>query len=423
MEPNSKSTICPNFFYTAFIDIGKMSQTQSECIVLLTNEYVTSKYLEDIWVLDMLPPEEFPDAALFHSLMDDYSFDLHGVNALPPDESPHDTIFSSDYIDLGLHHKFPIIIQAPFLLFCDFLAVNMRKFISDYVEYLLNKSGLYKEVHSPDINLLLKKYSTFSKLFMLDNEADSFLEKNKADYKNLSYEEARSRIIQIYERDWFDYILLQEYCAAYVKSPAVYGAPGHFAAFRQRYQLFEEKPYIPKITNDAITEKNLLLQSFQNRDDEKFKITFHEFVKNIPSKKKKTIVRSHFSVFLADMLEMIIDNCLTIKKCKLCGRYFVPIGNNNIEYCSRKRGAKQTCRDIGPKQYSQNKLKNDKVKNELKRIYNRLRNQKERHPEQPEYAKQFEEFKQKSKQLEHSYRAGELSESEMMSALDIWKAR
>ena len=61
--------------------------------------------------------------------------------------------------------------------------------------------------------------------------------------------------------------------------------------------------------------------------------------------------------------------------------------------------------------------------NELKRIYNRLRNQKERHPEQPEYAKQFEEFKQKSKQLEHSYRAGELSESEMMSALDIWKAR
>lgn len=123
------------------------------------------------------------------------------------------------------------------------------------------------------------------------------------------------------------------------------------------------------------------------------------------------------------MLKMIIENGYTIKKCKLCGQYFVPIGNNNIEYCSRIREGKQTCRDIGPKQYSQNKIKNDKVKNELKRIYNRLRNQKERHPEQPEYEKQFEEFKQKSKQLEYSYRAGELSESEMMSALDIWKAR
>nr|WP_300186173.1 DUF6076 domain-containing protein [uncultured Agathobaculum sp.] len=85
------------------------------------------------------------------------------------------------------------------------------------------------------------------------------------------------------------------------------------------------------------------------------------------------------------MLKMIIENGYTIKKCKLCGQYFVPIGNNNIEYCSRKRGTKQTCRDIDPKQHSQNKLKNDKVKNELKRIYNRLRNQKERHLEQPEY--------------------------------------
>lgn len=97
---------------------------------------------------------------------------------------------------------------------------------------------------------------------------------------------------------------------------------------------------------------------------------------------------------------MIINNRYTIKKCKLCGQYFVPIGNNNIKYCSHIYDNEETCREIGPKKYSQDKIKNDKVKNELKKIYNRLRNQKNRHLEQPEYAKQFEEFKQKKKQLE-----------------------
>ena len=261
-------------------------------------------------------------------------------------------------------------------------------------------------------------------MIMLDDIIEGHLELEKTkEYKQLSYEEAHLFLTKTYENAWFDFILLQKYCEAYINQPSLYGAPGYFDSFRQRYQIFDYYPVHGKMNENAELEKRLLREHYSNKDSNGFDSSFHEFTKKIPTLKKKTIVASNFSVFLSDMLKMIIENDYTIKKCKLCGRYFVPIGNNNIEYCSRKRGAKQTCRDIGPKQYSQNKIKNDKVKNELKRIYNRLRNQKERHPEQPEYEKQFEEFKQKSKQLEHSYRAGELSESEMMSALDIWKAR
>ena len=120
---------------------------------------------------------------------------------------------------------------------------------------------------------------------------------------------------------------------------------------------------------------------------------------------------------------MIIDNQYAIKECKLCGRYFVPIENNNIGYCSRIYKGKKTCRDIGPSVCAQNKIKKNKIKNEMKRIYNRLRNQKERHPKQTEYVQKFNQFVQEKKRLEQAYRAGKISESEVLSELDTWKTR
>lgn len=413
----------PSYYYTARLDIEKNSKTQGECILVLSNQYISNDYCEHLWIHDMVSSCGFLDSDLYHSLMSEYSFPIYGINFSLPDDVELEH-FPSDRNEKGYRPKFSPVIQAPFTLFCDFLAIDVQKFISELVNYLLNTSKLYQTNEIVDKNLLKRKYAPFSQMIMLDDIIEGHLELEKTkEYKQLSYEEAHLFLTKTYENAWFDFILLQKYCEAYINQPSLYGAPGYFDSFRQRYQIFDYYPVHGKMNENAELEKRLLREHYSNKDSNGFDSSFHEFTKKIPTLKKKTIVASNFSVFLSDMLKMIIENGYTIKKCKLCGQYFVPIGNNNIEYCSRIREGKQTCRDIGPKQHSQNKLKNDKVKNELKRIYNRLRNQKERHPEQPEYEKQFEEFKQKSKQLEYSYRAGELSESEMMSALDIWKAR
>lgn len=423
MENKKLHRECPSYYYTARLDIEKNSKTQGECILVLSNQYISNDYCEHLWIHDMVSSYGFLNSDLYHSLMSEYSFPIYGINFALPDDVEYE-IFPLDRNEKGYRPKFSPVIQAPFTLFCDFLAIDVQKFICELVNYLLNTSELYQTNEIVDKKLLERKYAPFSQMMMLDDQIESHLQLEKTkEYKEFSYEEARSFLIQTYENNWFDYILLQEYCKAYINQPSLYGAPGYFDSFRQRYQIFDYRPVICNMNKDAEAERKLLCQFYSNKDSDRFHTAFQQFTRNIPTLKQKTIVAYHFSTFLADMLEMIIENGYTIKKCKLCGRYFVPIGNNNIEYCSRIREGKQTCRDIGPKQHSQNKIKNDKVKNELKRIYNRLRNQKERYPEQPKYAKQFEEFKQKSKQLEHSYRAGELSESEMMSALDIWKAR
>lgn len=166
-----------------------------------------------------------------------------------------------------------------------------------------------------------------------------------------------------------------------------------------KQHIFDDRPYIAKMTADATTEKQYLYQTYIKQDLDKFDAALKLYVDRGPSLHCKTIVAEHLSVFFADMLDMIIDNQYAIKKCKLCGKYFVPIESNNIDYCLRPFKDKKTCRDIGPGIKAQEKIKNDDVRAELKRTYNRLRTRKERHPERPEFAQQFEQFNQEKRIL------------------------
>lgn len=423
MEIEYRLLASPRYRYAAYVDTEKKSETQGECLALLTDEYTSNDHCADLSQYDFLPPSHFREAALIHSLIDDYSIPLCGLNAPFPDDKDFG-IFGEGESSSAFRLKIPFVKQAPFTLFCDFFSIDFCKFICEFVDLLLKISKLYETDGTPRLNDLKEKYDPFASLLLLDDEIEAFLAEQEAvDYQVLPYDETRSNLIRRYEERWFNYILIQNYCLAYMKQPAVYGAPGHFAAFRRRYQIMDPRSYIPKMTGDANTERKLLYQAYVSGDTDKFDVAFHQFAKNLPSLHRKTIVTSRFSTLLADMLEMIIDSHYAIKKCKLCGRYFVPVESNNIDYCSRVYKERKTCRDIGPSVCAQNKIKNNKIKNEMKKIYNRLRNQKERHPEQPECAQKFNKFVQEKKRLEQSYRAGKLSESEVLSELDMWKTR
>lgn len=445
MEDINLSKGAPRTYYAAHIDTTHKPAARGECIALLTDDYSRNDDYEKLDLYYFLSPDEFPESALLHSLVEDYSLSIIGINVSPPGNAVL-PIFPGDNSGYGIRLKYPFILQPPFSLFCSFLSIDFNKFIETFVDLILLPYSKYTVNDQSAIRTKIGQYNPVAILFDLDDKAEEFKDISNAvefreafptlsSYNKLSDEQLeeqsdklrdelhklRSKLIPRYVMHWFDYILLQRYALSYAKRPKIYGASGRFAAFRQRYRIFDDEPYITKMTADATTERQYLYQTYIKQDWNKFDAALKQYVNRVSSLRCRTIVATHPCALLADMLEMIIDNHYAIKKCKLCGQYFVPIESKNIDYCLRIFKDKKNCRDIGPSIKAQEKIKKDAVRTELKRIYNRLRGRKERHPERPEYAQQFEQFNQEKKTLERAYKTGKLSDSEVLSALAKWK--
>ena len=86
MEIDDRLINAPSYRYVAYVDTEKKSETQGECFTLLTDEYTNNDHCADITQYDFLPPSQFSETALIHSLIDDYSIPLCGLNAPFPDD-------------------------------------------------------------------------------------------------------------------------------------------------------------------------------------------------------------------------------------------------------------------------------------------------------------------------------------------------
>lgn len=122
---------------------------------------------------------------------------------------------------------------------------------------------------------------------------------------------------------------------------------------------------------------------------------------------------------LANMLDIIINDHILIKKCKNCGRYFISLSRSNIEYCTRPIGpnSRKTCRDVGPAHTSYKKLKSDAIKSEPRRLYNIFYRRKNYHYNDPEVIRQFEEFRAEDQQKKKDWKKGYISSEEYMNWL------
>lgn len=73
-----------------------------------------------------------------------------------------------------------------------------------------------------------------------------------------------------------------------------------------------------------------------------------------------------------ELFQMIIHN-ISVKKCELCGRYFVRKGEYKGKYCDRvPRGYKQTCQQIGSTRDYNQRNKKSEAKAEYMRAYKRM---------------------------------------------------
>lgn len=86
-----------------------------------------------------------------------------------------------------------------------------------------------------------------------------------------------------------------------------------------------------------------------------------------------TICKKIYQMLRYEMIK-IISNKAPVKPCKNCGKYFIPHGRSNIEYCSRPIADQpgKNCSHIGAMAVHKQKVQNDPVLSEYSKAYKRM---------------------------------------------------
>lgn len=114
-------------------------------------------------------------------------------------------------------------------------------------------------------------------------------------------------------------------------------------------------------------------------------------------------------------LSELFKRGMIIKKCKNCGKYFIPLRSDAL-YCSNisPQEKLKTCKEYGAyEQYKQN-VKSDEVKKLYRNIYMKKQMASKRNPDIEKYKLDFEEFKMTSKQWKDEIKLGLKSESDFL---------
>lgn len=121
-----------------------------------------------------------------------------------------------------------------------------------------------------------------------------------------------------------------------------------------------------------------------------------------------------FIIELFDMTE--IDN-IVIKKCKNCGKFFVPDNRIDELYCSNIFEDNKTCKDVGPFRTKQKLMQEDDSLRIYRNIYQKLLLRTRRNPDSLQYEKDFENFKKENAKLKKDIESGKFSQDEYVNWL------
>ena len=93
------------------------------------------------------------------------------------------------------------------------------------------------------------------------------------------------------------------------------------------------------------------------------------------------------------ILHEVVSNSLIIKKCQICGKYFIPNKSNEI-YCEFLNEENNTiCRNVGAFQVYKQNLENTPALLEYRRTYNRKSNEVSRDKENVKLKEDFKEWR------------------------------
>lgn len=144
-------------------------------------------------------------------------------------------------------------------------------------------------------------------------------------------------------------------------------------------------------------------------------------------------LENHTEVFrVSSSLQIAVTSLLTIigeryvvKKCSLCGKYFVPLNRSDTLYCDRPspNDPCKSCKEYASQKLWYDRLKSDEVAKLARNIYSSKQMLVRRNPDIVGYRKMFDYFKMERKKWETLVKSGKKSKEEYISWLNEMKAK
>ena len=211
-----------------------------------------------------------------------------------------------------------------------------------------------------------------------------------------------SLFFDIAEEEGFSLILFQSFINNYLTLPRFsFGAISSFGSFNNLLKNFN--------INDDTYEKNLKIRKF-----------YLDIDMNNPTNNMTTVYHCEN---LADVIVAYVYHSLKLgyifKKCKNCGKWFIPYKRSDALYCERfaPQDERKTCKEYGRQQAYLENLEKNEGRKLYRKIYQRLQMLAHRNPDIKAYHDKFAEYKEQSKQYKMDIKEGKKSDAEFISWL------
>ena len=122
--------------------------------------------------------------------------------------------------------------------------------------------------------------------------------------------------------------------------------------------------------------------------------------------------------FIIELYEMTEIESTAIKRCKNCGKFFVPDNRVDELYCSNIYENNKTCKEVGPFRTKQKLMQENDDLRIYRNVYQKLLLRTRRNPNNEQYENDFNEFKQKNAELKEKIEKGKMTQKEYMEWLE-----
>lgn len=104
-------------------------------------------------------------------------------------------------------------------------------------------------------------------------------------------------------------------------------------------------------------------------------------------------------LLIIELQEIVCMDKFEIKKCKNCGKYFVPEKRTDELYCTNIYEDGRTCKEIGSFKVKQKMINDDNDLRTYRNVYQKLLLRTRRNPDNMQYEKEFENFKEDNRKM------------------------
>lgn len=201
-------------------------------------------------------------------------------------------------------------------------------------------------------------------------------------------------------------------------------------------QLEEIKELTPLQRFQVITNSDKSNESLKYLDNSKVKLNLSAFeilrdFSNFPMRQDETQkivskanVSSSYFIECTDIIQALLIEFIElaklnieIKKCRNCGKFFVPDNRSDEIYCSNIFENGKTCKEIGHFKVQQKLIHENDNLRIYRNVYQKLLLRTRRNPDNIQYARDFEFFKEDNNKWKENISKGLASEKEYIKWL------